>query len=687
MKKLLIILSLMMGVSARADVLTDILDRVYQPESLSEWQQDSVLGDTVLTGRYRLEYENRQQLFRRSFMADYYIIDTKTGSRKPLTDGPARDAVISPNGKYIAFAKADNNLYLHKLDFGTEVAVTQDVQESDCFNGISDWLYEEEFGTTCLMAFSPDSKQLAYVHLDERGVPTFSWQTYLTDDPQQGSYNGNYPLNHSLRYPRAGDKNAGASLHVYTIANKDIQTIQLPIDEDAYLPRILWRTMPAQGKAAESYQLIAETLDRDQTEEVIYACNAQSLVATPLYRERSDEYFVDYELFDSWQWLKDGRFIMLSEKDGWRSAYLMSAQGIELRRLVQQDMDLTDIYGYDEATQTLYYQAAPLPRYRVVYALNLKNGKTTIIGPETGWNSLHLSNDYKQAILAHESDQEPISYTLYDTRKLARVREVKNNNGLLARWQSLELPAKVFTTINGCEAWIDYPREFDASKQYPVILMQYSGPASQQVQDRWRRKVGYAFADMGYVVVNIDPRGTECRGRAWRNATYMHISSESQDHIAAAEWVAAQPWSDRHRIAMIGWSFGGYETLTTLCLQPLQEDGTPLIAKGIAIAPVTDWRLYDSAYTERYMRRPQVNEQGYDEADVTRKAKNLKGELLLVHGSADDNVHVQNAYRMAEALDDAGILYQMMIYPDDNHFMRNGNHYHHLHRLIVQFLK
>ena len=669
----------------RASVMTDILDGKYNPQTLSEHEQDSILGN-LPEQRYRLEYTDKQGIYRRSFMANYVIVDTQKGTRKPLSDKPVRDAVLSPNGRYIAFVKADNNIYLHKLDFGTEVAVTN--TPATTWNGIADWLYEEEFGETCLMQFSPDSKQLAYIRLDDNDVPTTSWQLMLPDG---------HPQTIAQSYPRAGEKNAQASVQIYTIATKDIREASLPEADDRYIPRILWRTLPASKKDQPAVQQLAIlTLNRDQTKMEVFTCNPASLVCTSLYEESSNDYYVDYESFDQWQWLADGRFIVLSEKDGWKRPYMHAANGRQTAVLTNEERDVTALYGYDEATQTLFLQAAPTPRERVCYALNIKKSALATIGDPHGWNSLRLSSDGKRAILVHESDQEPASYALW-SQKAGVERTIKDNADIQKQWQALSLPAKQFTQIaissqqsalgNQFEACIFYPRNFDKTKPYPVVMLQYSGPASQRVTDKWRRRWDYGLADLGYVVVIADPRGTDGQGRAYRNYAYMQMGRESDDQLAVARWIADQTWADNHRIYMAGWSYGGYEVLRCLCTQPLQADGTPLIAKGIAIAPVTDWRLYDSGYTERYMRRPQVNESGYNDADLTRLAAGLRGELLIVHGNADDNVHVQNTWRMVEALINADKDYQMLIYPDDNHFLKHGKHYQHLHRQLINFLE
>lgn len=673
-------LTAVVSAAPRADVMNDILDGVYDAQTLSAYQQDSILGN-LPDQRYRLDYTDKQQIYRRSFMANYVIVDTQKNTRKPLSDKPVRDAIISPNGRYIAFVKADNNIYLHKLDFGTEVAVT--ATPSTVWNGIADWLYEEEFGKTCLMQFSPDSKQLAFIRLDDQDVPSTSWQMMLPDG---------HPQTVTQSYPRAGEHNAKPSVQIYTISNKDIREASLPEADDRYIPRIKWRTLPAQKKDQPDVQQLAIlTLNRDQNKMEVFTCNPASLVCTSLYEESSSDYYIDYELFDQWLWLSDGRFIVLSEKDGWKRAYMYASNGRQTAVLTNELGDVTALYGFDEAINTLYYQTTFGANVRLCFAFNIKKGTFMTIGKSNGWNSMRLSADKKKAIHIHESDQQPPVYRLY-TLKDYSWKVLLSNDSLLARWQAAKLPAKQFTSIPVSEqvelqASISYPRNFDASKKYPVVMLQYSGPASQRVTDRWRRRWDYGLADLGYVVVIADPRGTDAHGRAYRNYAYMRMGREADDQLAVAKWISDQSWADNHKIYMAGWSYGGYEVLRCLCTQPLQDDGTPLIAKGIAIAPVTDWRLYDSGYTERFMRRPQVNEGGYNDADLTHLADGLKGELLIVHGNADDNVHVQNTWRMVEALINADKDYQMLVYPDDNHFLKKGNHYKHLHKQLIKFLE
>ena len=415
-----------------------------------------------------------------------------------------------------------------------------------------------------------------------------------------------------------------------------------------------------------------------------------SIVAHILYKESSDRYYVDYELFDQWQWLSDGRFVVLSEKDGWLSAYLYSALGREEKRLTPDGIDVFALYGVNEKAQILYYQAAPTPMTRQCYAVDLKKGGITPLTTEEGMHSLRFNEDLTLAIENFESNTTPNRYTLYDVKgaSLKMRQELKNNDAIAAKWTASGLPNKEFLyfvterkdTLN---AWMILPADFDASKRYPCVLMQYSGPSSQRVLNRWRKGFGHYLAQQGYVVINSDGRGTNARGRQWRNETYMRLGQkEADDQLSTARFAASLAFVDPERIAIIGWSYGGYQAIRTM-----SEKEDRMIKCGVAIAPVTDWRLYDTGYTERYMRRPQVNAKGYDLADLKQMASQLQGDLLIVHGLADDNVHAQNTMQYVDALVQAGKQFEMQIYPDDNHFLRKRSNYEHLHRRIMTFLK
>lgn len=687
-----LLLTILLSSHVCAESMMHLLQGGFDAKVMSQADMDGVMtreGEDT-KDRYQLEWENQKKLFRHSFYADYYLVDTQKNSRTKLSDVPVRDAMISPNGKYVVYAKADNNLYIYKVDFKTEVAITNDANV-DIFNGISDWLYEEEFGITGLFAFSPDSKMLAFVKLDETEVPTFEWQTFLGDAPENENL---YPKLHSLRYPKAGEKNAKASLCVYDLYYKTIRTVDLPIRGEFYIPRITWTQQPSveKGKEPVSANVVALTLNRDQTKMVVYTANPKSTVAQPFYTEESKQYYVDYDLFNQWHWLSDGRVIVVSEKGGYIQAYMYSAQGIEQKLLTTEKRDVTAVYGYDEKNQILYYQAATTPMTRHVYALNVKKGINMQLTQGEGMHTLRFSKDWRQYIDCYQSVSLPNQYTLYKAMgngHWEKDRVLMDNDSVLQAWTASGLPNKEFfslTTERGdvLNAWQIKPMDFDPTKKYPVVMMQYSGPASQRVTDTWRKRFGHYLATQGYLVVCVDGRGTHARGREWRNATYMELGvKEAEDQISAAKYLKTLPYVDDDRIALCGWSYGGYQTL--MCLS---KQGDEAIWRcGIAIAPVTSWRFYDSAYTERYMRRPQVNSTGYEKADVMNLAKDLTGNLLLVHGLADDNVHVQHSWLYVDALVQAGKQFEMQMYVDDNHSIRKPANKEHLHKRILFFLE
>lgn len=658
MKLLVVILS----------VLTGILGGEYNAKTISAEEQDSLLNSVEASGRYRLECENEEKIFRHSSVADWYIVDTMRHTRKQLGKGVneltterVRDAQMSPNGRYVAFV-IGNNLYIHKCDFGTELAVTKDVNP-DIINGVADWLYEEEFGTTALFAWSPDSKQLAFVKLDETEVPDFSWEEY--SDTQ-------YPTVEHLRYPKAGCKNAKASVCVYDVATKGILSMQVNKDQaDVYFPRIRWYN---------DNTIFVLRVNRDQTKMEVLSCNAKSTVCYPWFKRESKQYFVDYSLFDEWKWLSDGRIIVLDEAEGWRQAYLYGEDGIKIKALTPEGIDVTALYAVNEKTQTLYYQAATTPAVRDIYAVGLKKGDIAKITNSDGTYSARFSQETNRAIICFQNFTTPNTYTLYSVNgsKCKAESVIEDNLEVAEAWTANGLPEPQLLQINGLEAMLMMP---NASKA-PLVLMHYSGPASQRVLNRWRKRFEYALVAEGYAVLIVDPRGSDCKGRAWRNETYMNLGvKEAEDLIAAANWAAQQEYIDGDNMALLGWSYGGYQTLFTM-----SQKNHPFKA-GIAIAPVTDWRLYDSAYTERYMRRPQVNDRGYKEASLLSRAKDLTGNVLIIHGTGDDNVHVQHTMQYIEALVQADKEFEMQLYPDDNHHLRKGNNATHMHNKILKFLQ
>ena len=665
----------------------DAVDTLFSASMLKSGEIENVEGFMLSpTERYMLLYNNSKKVFRRSRVADWYIYDMHRKQLKPLSEEmPVASPVFSPNGKYIAFSRA-NNIFIHKLDFSTEVAVTTDGKEGGVINGISDWLYEEEFSQVASYCFSPDSKQLAFIRLDETNVKTFSWQTFLSEDGKTG-----YPENHQVKYPRAGEKNAVASAVVYDTYYKTLKTMSLPADDDSYIPRIVWTN--------DAEKLAVFRLNRNQNKLEMYVANPKSTVANLVYTEENKNGCVNFEQIDEWQFLSDNTMVVVNETSGWRHAYLYSVNGQKLKQLTSGEFDVTQVYGYDESSQTLYYQAAlPTPMSKQVFSLNAKKNKTTCLTPEEGIHNATFAGEYKYFIDNYSSVTQPNKYTLYSNNG-KEVRELLNNDELLEMTSSAGLTQKHFfsfatergDTLNG---WIILPEALDSlypgdlqqltsdAQKYPLLIFQYSGPQSQQVLNRWKIDWEHYLArEKEVVVACVDPRGTNSRGRGFRNLTYMNIGKkEAEDQISAANHIASLGFVDSTRMGIWGWSYGGFQTLMTM-----SQANSPFRC-GIAVAPVTDFRLYDSAYTERFMRRPQSNEFGYKACSLPLMAENLQGRVLLVHGLADDNVHCQNMWLYVDALVRAGKQFDMQIYPDDNHFLRKRSNYEHLYKRMTEFI-
>ena len=620
-------------------------------------------------GKYLLVYNNAQRIYRRSFKADWYIYNTERKELKPLSDNmPVSSPVFSPNGRYIAFSR-DNNLYIHKLDFSTEVAVTTDGAVGKIINGTPDWLYEEEFSTTCLFAFSPDSKQLAFVRLDESQVKQFCWQEFLTD---------NYPTNYSLKYPKAGEENAKAAVVIYDTQYKTLKTINLEENQTGYIPRL---------RFVADERLAIFTLNRNQNKLKMYAVNPKSTVTELIYEEQSSDSFIDFELIDQWQFLENGNIIVVNNTNDYQQAYLYSQHGQLIRQLTKGQFDITRVYGYDPTTLTLFYQAAyPDPMSRQLFALNTKNNKTIQLSREEGTHNATFSKNMAYYIDNYQSLTHANSYTICNNKGTA-LKQLLSNQTVEEAFLSLNLPKKQFIKIptprgDTLNAWLLLPSDFNPQNKYPVLQVQYSGPQSQQVLNTWRIDWEYFLASQGIIVVCADGRGTGARGKQWCNSTYMNLGQkEAEDQVAVAQYMQTLSYVKPDKIGIWGWSFGGYMTLRAM------SEPQAVFCCGIAVAPVTDWRLYDSSYTERFMRRPQENESGYDNASVITRAKDLNGRLLICHGLADDNVHCQQTWKYIEALVQAGVQFDMQIYPDDNHFLRKRKNYQHLYHRKWEFLK
>ena len=653
-----------------------VTDTLFDAANTRPFLLDDIEGFCVSPDdRFVLLYRNRRGIYRRSFTADYYLLDTRRRELRRLSDhGNEQAPVFSPNGKYIAYSY-QNNIYVHKVDFGTTVAVTSDPRSRHIVNGTPDWLYEEEFSTTCLMSWSADSKQLAFVRLDESHVDSMTLQHFLpSDDAVTDALPYTYPTAETYRYPRAGHANAEASVVVYDTYYKSLKTMQVPDIDDGYIPRIAW--------TAAADQLAIFRLNRSQNELTLFYANARSTICHQMYVERSTTH-VDYAAADDFQFLADGRFIAVNENDGFRHAYLYDANGSHPRLLTPGHTDATTIYGLDTVSGNFFYQAVTTPRERHLYCLNInkKNALPTPLTDSPGWHTATFNPTRTYYIhVAQSTTQAPIT-TLCDARGKT-LRTLCDNTPLTQRVEAMQLPRKHFTTFTGAagdtlEGWIVMPPQ--TSGTHPLVIVQYSGPSSQEVRDRWRIDWEYYLALNGYIVACVDVRGTGGRGTAFSRLTYGQLGKlEAEDLDAVARSLAQRNDVDEHHIALWGWSYGGYQTLYTLST-------TDIFCCGIAVAPVTDWHLYDTAYTERFMQRPQQND-NYTHSPIAM-AGNLNGHLLIVSGTADDNVHYQNTLLYINALVNADKQFELMTYPDDNHFLRHGNNYRHLYRTMFNFLE
>lgn len=623
------------------------------------------------TEKLMLVYTNSEKIYRRSFVADYYIFDPERNKMEALTDsaGKQRDPLFSPNGRNIVFYRG-HNLYLKKLDYDTESAVTKDGCDT-LFNGVADWLYEEEFGVTNLIAWSADSKLIAFVSLNEKNVGTYSFDVF--GKYPFGSSADLYPTSTSIRYPKTGTANPIATLNIFDVYYKSIKKVDLTQDTDIYIPRIKWTN--------DVERVAAFVLNRSQNRMEMYSVNSRSLISTLMLKDESNTY-VDYQNIDYVQFLNDNRFTYASEKDGYRHLYLYSPNGILEKQLTTGKYDVTGFYGYDSIKKMFYFQAAEkTPVGREIYSVDLK-GKQSLITEDKGYTDASFNSPYTYFVKDNSTANTPNAYTLC-TASGKKVRDLEANKDLGQRVAIL--PQKEFLTIKGADgselnAWMLKPAGFDENKKYPVIMYQYSGPNAQEVLDQYSFGLEQNFAANGFVVVCVDGRGTGARGEQFRKCTYQHLGVlEAKDQVAAAKYLATLPYVDGNKIGIWGWSYGGFTTLMSM------STGEKVFAAGVAVAPATDFKFYDTAYAERYMGRPEENIGGYDGSSPMALAAKLEGKLLLVHGTADDNCHVQNTLEYADRLVQADKQFDMQIYTNKNHSIKGGNTRYHLYTRITNF--
>ena len=618
-------------------------------------------------GNHILIITDQEAVYRRSSKGNAFHYDVRRNRVEPLssTSGKVMIPTFSPDGRMVAFVR-DGNIFIKKFEYDTEVQVTSDAVRNKVMNGTTDWVYEEEHEATRLMTWSEDNNYLAFVRTDESGVDEYSMPIYGTTQ---------YPGAYTYKYPKAGTPNSKVSVHIYNVTDRSQKPINFK-SEPYYIPRIEF--------IGRDGNLAVFSLNRQQNHLTLYYVNNKTLLPKVIFEDRNKAY-VDSRNIPKCKFVPTG-FAYLGEQDGYRHIYLYSDKGTLLRKITSGNYDDTDFYGMD-AQGNAYYQAADeSPLRRSIYKVDPK-GRKTALHPGKGDNRAIFSDDFSHYISMFSNRDVPTITAVYATGSLKPLRVLKDNKQITERLKDYRLRREEFIKIpNGkgqeLNAWILKPYDFDPSKQYPVLMTQYSGPDSQQVLDSFGLGWEQILPGKGYIVVCVDPRGTGARGEEWRKCTYLNLGvKEIEDQIAAAKWLGQQSYIDANRIGLYGWSFGGYMTLMGLC------HGQGVFKTGVAVAPVADWSFYDTIYTERFMRTPQENPTGYKASSVLEVAKNLQGKLLLIHGSADDNVHVQNAMDFTDLLVSEGIPFDMAIYKDRNHGIYGGNARNHLYKRIISFLE
>ena len=620
-------------------------------------------------------------IYRRSFTAVYYIYNVRNRTLEPLSNnGPQQVPLFSPDSHQIAFVR-NNNIYLIKLLFGnSESQVTKDGEYNKVLNGIPDWVYAEEFSYNRAFDFSADSKMIAYVRFDESQVPMYSFPWYKGMAPEKTEYT-TYPGSYDYKYPKAGVVNSKVSVHSFDIKSRVTRKMELPVDSDGYVPRIKFTDDPE--------KLAIMTLNRHQNRFDLYMANPRSAICKVAIRDEAEQYIKEQAYSDIAFYPE--HIVMMSERDGYNHLYLYTIGGNLVKQITKGEFEVKDFLGWDQKANVFYYTSNEgSPLRTAVYKIDGK-GKKTKLSTRTGTNSALFSKNLNYYINTYSSAQTPTLITLNNNKGQEMVT-LLDNKELKSKTAQLNMPTKEFFSFKTSEGvelngWMMKPANFNPSKKYPVIMHQYSGPGSQQVLDKWG--IGSfgdggmfeaVMCDKGYIMVCVDGRGTGGRGAAFEKCTYLSIGvKEATDQAEAAKYLSTLPYVDGSRIGIWGWSYGGYNTLMSM------SEGSGAFKAGVAIAAPTDWRFYDSVYTERFMRTPKENGDGYQASSAISRASKLKGKLLLIHGSADDNVHLQNFMEYSEALVQANIQFDTQIYTNRNHSIFGGNTRNHLMNRVANF--
>ncbi|MBS7252922.1 S9 family peptidase [Flavobacterium branchiicola] len=610
------------------------------------------------------------KIFRHSFTADYFLYDIASKSLTKLFDFQIQEPTFSPDGTKIAYAR-ENNLYVYDLASKKSTAVTTDGKKNAVINGITDWVYEEEFAFVRAFDWSADSKKLAYIRFDESAVPEFSMSMFHKDL---------YPTIETFKYPKAGEKNSVVSLHVYDAVGNSTKKVDLGNYNDFYIARLKWTN--------DANVLSAQVLNRHQDNLDLLFVDGTTAAAKVILNEK-DKAYVD--ITDNLTFLKDNSFIWTSEKDGFNHIYVYDKTGKLKNQVTKGNWEVVSYYGLDEKTKTIFYQSTENGSInRDIYRIGLDGKNKVRLTSKVGTSTATFSPNFQYFINTFSSNLQPTTYTLNEAKTGKEIQVIENNQALADKLKAYNLPAKEFIVLktakgNELNAWILKPKDFDPSKKYPVFMYQYSGPGSQQVNNDWNNSDDYWFLSLtqqGYIVACVDGRGTGFKGADFKKVTQKELGKyEVEDQIDAAKVIGGYSYVDASRIGIFGWSYGGF--MASNCI----FQGNDVFKMAIAVAPVTNWRFYDSVYTERYMQTPQENASGYDQNSPINHVDKLKGKFLLIHGSGDDNVHVQNSMQMMEALIQANKQFDSQIYPDKNHGIYGGKTRIQLYNKMTNFIK
>ncbi|MFD2532699.1 S9 family peptidase [Gracilimonas halophila] len=611
-----------------------------------------------------------EQIWRRSTRENYYVFDIASENLSKLTgsDEKQQYAELSPQGDRAAFVR-DNDLFWVDLETGTETQITYDGEFNKVINGAADWVYEEEFGFAKAWFWSPDGDRIAFYRFDEERVNEF----FMTE------WGGLYPEAVKFKYPKAGEENSIVSIHVYDIDSGETIGVDVGEETDQYIPRINW--------TKENDLLAIRRMNRLQNKQDLLFANAETGSSNVILSEESETWI---DVHDDLYFLENGeQFITTSDKDGYNHIYLYDMQGQQLQQVTEGDWDVTNFIGHNERNYRLFYMSAeesPLERH--LYSVRVDGKRKQKLTEGEGWHSINMSRDFKYYIDSWSDYNKPTEVSLH-RQNGNEVRMLESNAELAEKLNEYEFVQKEFMTldVNDAElnAYMMKPVDFDSTKKYPVLMYVYGGPGSQTVTRNFesaQRPMWHQYlVSEGYIVVSVDNRGTGARGRDFKKQTYKKLGQlETADQVEAARILSQLPYIDETRIGIWGWSYGGY--MSSLAL----AEGSDIFSTAIAVAPVTDWRYYDTIYTERFMQTPQLNPEGYNEGAPITKAGQIEGSYLLIHGTGDDNVHYQNTIEMIDALIAADVQFETMLYPNKAHSIYGGNARRHLYRLMTEFI-